>query len=167
MSIIRIGELTEEYKSEYKYIKYRIMVVKESERYDAYSKESTADFENAVNITANISSIIPQEKQSGNKNNRDEINKTKKKYTRKQKGNTIKYIEKIAREKNPSKYIYLHKSYPNNIPSTSLMYTLIVEYPSKQLMTDKPSNNNRTRMKHVSLSDITKGYEKIAISISR
>ena len=98
MSIIRIGELTEEYKSEYKYIKYRIMVVKESERYDAYSKESTADFENAVNITANISSIIPQEKQSGNKNNRDEINKTKKK-TQENKKETRSNILKKLREK--------------------------------------------------------------------
>ena len=42
------------------------MVDKESGRYDAYSKQSTADFEHAANITVDSASVIPQEKQSEN-----------------------------------------------------------------------------------------------------
>ena len=48
------------------------MVAKELEIYDAYSKQSTAYFEDSENFTFDIASVIPQEKQSGNENNKKE-----------------------------------------------------------------------------------------------
>ena len=60
-----MAELLEEYKSDYEYIKHRIMAATESERYDADSKQSTAYFEEAANTTVNSGSVIPQQKSWG------------------------------------------------------------------------------------------------------
>ena len=49
-------------------MRHRIMVAKESERYDADMKQSTANFEDAVNITIDIDGVIKQDKQGGNEN---------------------------------------------------------------------------------------------------
>ena len=46
------------------------MVATESERYDADFKQSAADFEDAVNITVDSTSVIRQGKKSGNENNK-------------------------------------------------------------------------------------------------
>ena len=53
------------------------MVVKESERYDADSKQSTAGFEGATNITVDSASIILQEKKNRNENDTGEMNRSK------------------------------------------------------------------------------------------
>ena len=76
-------------------------------------EKRTADFEGAVNITANINvnslCLRPQEKRSGNENNekkycqvvpydQNEANKSKYKNTSQQKEITSKYVELIARK---------------------------------------------------------------------
>ena len=48
-------------------MRHRIMVAKESERYDEDSKQSIADFEYAANITVNRASVILREKKVGMK----------------------------------------------------------------------------------------------------
>ena len=61
----------------------------------------------------------------------------------------------------------LDKSYLNNLPSTPSLSTPIGGYNSKKLMTDKSANAKYNRVEHVSLLDITIGYEEISISRAR
>ena len=62
-------DLVEKYKSDYEDIWIRLVVAKGPEKITEYSLKRTADFEDAVNITVDITidseSVIPQGKQSG------------------------------------------------------------------------------------------------------
>ena len=49
-----------QYKLGFEDIWHRIIVAKESVRYDAYSKHITVDFEDAANINVDSSSVITQ-----------------------------------------------------------------------------------------------------------
>ena len=104
-----------EWKPEYEDIKHRLMVVKESERYDADSKQSTAGFEGATNITVDSASIILQEKKNRNENDTGEMNRSKYMNKSKQMENASKKKknrEKIYwtnyKQKTPSKLLYLN-----------------------------------------------------------
>ena len=70
-SIIRMEDITEEYNLDFEDIWHCLKVAKELERYDVYLKQSTTDFEDVVNITVDSSRVILQNKQSGNKNNKN------------------------------------------------------------------------------------------------
>ena len=73
----------------------------------------------------------------------------------------------MASKQTPSKYLYLDKSYLNNLPSTPSMSTPLGKYIAQKSTTDKSANANHTRMEHILLSAITIVYEELAISIIR
>ena len=67
MSISNTEDFVAYCNSDYEDMVKRINIYhNESERCDAYLKQSTTDFEEAVTITVDSDSVITQEKQSGN-----------------------------------------------------------------------------------------------------
>ena len=133
------------------------------------SKRCAVNFEDAANITAYSSSLLTQEKQSGNRSNEKEdsqantydkngANKSKYESTSKQKEKKTKQkeimsknIEQIASKqtKNTTNLTYLNKSYLNNLPPTPVPFTQFGNYTARQLTADQSANTNRAGMEHI------------------
>ena len=60
MYISTVRELMAQYKLDLDYIRHSIVVAKESEIYNAYSKYIIADFEDTANITVDGAILIPR-----------------------------------------------------------------------------------------------------------